>query len=219
MDIILQNDVIERIATLIKERNLIPVFGAGFSMNSKAYGGVVPSGDKTTVLMKEILLQNCSDLQLDEIEDCDFNETAKLFYNLTDDIKNDFFEKYFTSVKLGELQKDFLKFSWPYASKAALTTALISCMIYKKEDIAEKDFYLGEAVVLGYEAVNSDFYRFNEGYLNNELVAKKRRMSSYELLIEARHIYEDTHIMGDYVERARKLVDKLNNLKEQYSRK
>lgn len=115
MDIILQNDAIERIAVLIKERNLIPVFGAGFSMNSRAYDGVVPSGDKATELMKEILLKSCSDLKLDEIEDCDFNETAKLFYNLSDEIKNDFFQKYFTGVKLGEVQKDFLEFSWPYA--------------------------------------------------------------------------------------------------------
>lgn len=115
MDIILQNDAIERIAVLIKERNLIPVFGAGFSMNSRAYDGVVPSGDKATELMKEILLENCQDLKLDEIEDCDFNETAKLFYNLPDDIKNVFFQKYFTNVNLGEIQKDFLEFSWPYA--------------------------------------------------------------------------------------------------------
>lgn len=115
MDIILQNDAIERIAVLIKERNLIPVFGAGFSMNSRAYDGVVPSGDKATELMKEILLKSCSDLKLDEIEDCDFNETAKLFYNLSDEVKNDFFQKYFTGVKLGEVQKDFLEFSWPYA--------------------------------------------------------------------------------------------------------
>ena len=105
-------------------------------------------------------------------------------------------------------------------SKAALTTALISCMIYKKEkDTVEKDFYLGEAVLLGYEAVNSDFYRFNEGYLNNELAAKKRRMSSYEMLIEACHAYEDTHIMGEYFAKAEKLVNKLQNLKMQYSRK
>ena len=115
MDIISQNDAIERIAVLIKERNLIPVFGAGFSMNSRACDGVVPSGDKATELMKEILLKSCSDLKLDEIEDCDFNETAKLFYNLSDEIKNDFFLKYFTGVKLGEVQKDFLEFSWPYA--------------------------------------------------------------------------------------------------------
>lgn len=115
MDIILQNDAIERIAVLIRERNIIPVFGAGFTMNSRAYDGVVPSGDKATELMKEILLKSCSDLKLEEIEDCDFNETAKLFYNLPDEIKNEFFQKYFTDVKLGEVQKEFLEFSWPYA--------------------------------------------------------------------------------------------------------
>ena len=33
--------------------------------------------------------------------------------------------------------------------------------------------------MLGYEAVTSDFYRYNENYLNNELGTKKKRMSSY----------------------------------------
>jgi len=115
MDIILQNDAVERLAVLIRERNLIPVFGAGFSMNSKAYGGVVPSGDKATEIMKQILVENCNDLKKEEIEDCDFNETSKLFYSLDENIKNDFFQKYFTDVKLGEIQKEFLEFDWPYA--------------------------------------------------------------------------------------------------------
>lgn len=115
INLISQKEAVERIAVLIKERNLIPVFGAGFSMNSKAEEGIVPSGDKATELMKNILLTEYEDLRVEEIKTYDFNTTAKLFYKLPEELKNDFFRKYFTNVKLGEIQKEFLKFAWPYA--------------------------------------------------------------------------------------------------------
>lgn len=115
INLISQKEAVERIAVLIKERNLIPVFGAGFSMNSNAEEGIVPSGDKATELMKNILLTEYEDLRVEEIETYDFNATAKLFYKLPEELKNDFFRKYFTKVKLGEIQKEFLKFDWPYA--------------------------------------------------------------------------------------------------------
>lgn len=51
---------------------------------------------------------------------------------------------------------------------AALMAALISCLICNLESEEEKSFYLGEAIFLGYEAVSSEYYRFNESYLNNE---------------------------------------------------
>lgn len=115
MEIIKQKDAIEKIALLIKERNIIPVFGAGFSMDSEASKGKVPSGDKATELMKDILLKNCAGLTERELEDCDFNETAKLFYRLSDDIKHPFFEDYFTKVHLSSMHRSFLQFDWPYA--------------------------------------------------------------------------------------------------------
>lgn len=92
-------------------------------------------------------------------------------------------------------------------------------MLYKNEDdIGEKQYYIGEAVMLGYEAVTSDFYRYNENYLNNELGTKKKRMrmSSYELLIEACDIYKNTYVRGEYQEEADKLLNRLKELKEQY---
>lgn len=93
--------------------------------------------------------------------------------------------------------------------KAALTAALISCLICDLESKEEKSFYLGEAVFLGYEAVSSEYYRFNESYLNNELEGKKTRKSSYELLIEACQIYIKTQVAGIYLEKAESLLDKL----------
>ncbi len=115
MDIIAQKDAIEMIAQLIKERNIIPVFGAGFSMNSNACQGTVPSGDKATKIMAEILLKNCEGVSEEELEGCDFNEMSKLFYRLSDEVKHPFFENYFTGVNLSSTRREFLKFDWPYA--------------------------------------------------------------------------------------------------------
>ena len=54
MDILSQFNGISTIARLICERNIIPVFGAGFSMNSCAYNGTVPDGKSATKMMKAL---------------------------------------------------------------------------------------------------------------------------------------------------------------------
>lgn len=115
MEVIEQKNSIEKIAIMIKERNLIPVFGAGFSMNSIASNGKVPSGDVATKLMKEILLDSPKGFTEKDLEECDFNATAKLFYKLPDEVKHPFFEQYFTNVNLPPTQRTFLEFEWPYA--------------------------------------------------------------------------------------------------------
>lgn len=116
-------------------------------------------------------------------------------------------------------QKVYFDGRYAIKPKAALTTALISCMLYKNEcDDFEKKYYIGQAVGLGYEAVTSDFYRYNENYLNNELGTEKKRMSSYELLIEACNIYKNTYVMGEYQEKADKLLNRLEELKKQYKK-
>ena len=60
MDILSQVEGIKILARLICERNVIPVFGAGFTMNNRAYKGQVPDGTHATMMMKKLLLENCS---------------------------------------------------------------------------------------------------------------------------------------------------------------
>lgn len=118
MNILSQKDGIKMLVKLICERNVIPVFGAGFSMNSCAYKGQVPDGTHATEMMKKILVKCCAEIKQDDIKDMDFNETAEMF---TDDtvvpknIQTEFFKDYFTEVKLGAVPKELLKFNWPYA--------------------------------------------------------------------------------------------------------
>lgn len=116
MEILLQTDGINTLARLIRERNIIPVFGAGFTMNSSAYKGNVPNGSFATEMMKEILVEHCSKMNEDDVKDMDFNETSELFIDLVPkDIKTEFFKNYFTEVQIEMQQRELLQFNWPYA--------------------------------------------------------------------------------------------------------
>ena len=116
MEILSQVDGINILARFISERNIIPVFGAGFTMKSSAYRGSVPDGSVATSMMKKMLVDHCTKMNEDDVKDMDFNETSELFIDLVPkDIRTDFFKNYFTEVQLGTQQKELLQFNWPYA--------------------------------------------------------------------------------------------------------
>lgn len=116
MDTLSQIDGIKMLAKLICERNIIPVFGAGFTMKNRAYNGYVPDGKLATTMMKKMLLENCTRIKEVDIEDMDFNETSEMFIDLVPKaVRTDFFKDYFTEVELGAYQKELLQFNWPYA--------------------------------------------------------------------------------------------------------
>lgn len=116
MDILLQADGINVIARLICERNIIPVFGAGFTMNSNSYKGKVPNGFVATNMMKELILEHCSSMTENDVKDMDFNEASEMFIDLVPkDVRTEFFKNYFTEVQIGAQQKDILELNWPYA--------------------------------------------------------------------------------------------------------
>lgn len=70
---------------------------------------------------------------------------------------------------------------------------------------------------MGYEAVNSDYYRFNKGYLNNELKPGKR-MNSYELMKNTCNEYVEYYCETDILDKAKKLVTKLEDMEKSFVR-
>lgn len=103
-------------------------------------------------------------------------------------------------------------------SKAALTSSLICCLIYGLEtDKGEKQYYLEQAIELGDNAVNSDYYRFNISYLNNELKPRKR-LNSYELLMNTCNEYIEYYCEPNILGKAKRLVGMLKNMEEQFSK-
>ena len=67
-EILDQNTGILRIAKLAAERNIIPVFGSGFTFNSRSHGGLVPDGATATRIMTDMLLSNCDAVSLDDLK-------------------------------------------------------------------------------------------------------------------------------------------------------
>lgn len=132
MDILSQVEGIKILARLICERNVIPVFGAGFTMNNRAYKGQVPDGTHATMMMKKLLLENCSKIKDADIKDMDFNETSEMFIDLVPkEIRTEFFRDYFTEVQLGISQKELLQFNWPYAYTLNIDDGIENTNLFK----------------------------------------------------------------------------------------
>ncbi|KIV58965.1 hypothetical protein AM501_09490 [Aneurinibacillus migulanus] len=111
-----QEEGIKLLSRLLYEHNLIPIFGAGFTRGCKSYKETVPDGQMTTELMKNLILENCSQLEESELNSCDFNDMSKYFYEFVPTgVRNVFFRNYFTEVEITDHRKELLQLSWPYA--------------------------------------------------------------------------------------------------------
>ena len=111
---------IAKLAQLLLEERLIPIFGAGFSKGSQALQGNVPDGNECTKIMKELIQKYVTAIDANVVEGYNFNEAAKRFKK---SVKNyipereylKFFKNNFTEVNLPQIKKDFLRLPWPYA--------------------------------------------------------------------------------------------------------
>jgi|GEM_PF-597235 len=107
---------IRKLVELIYDKNLVPVFGAGFSMGSICHNGNVPNAIEATRQMKDIILSANKNLAKTDIEDDDFFDTADLFISeVSIEKRRDYFKNYYTEANLPELQRNFLTYSWSYA--------------------------------------------------------------------------------------------------------
>ena len=114
-NILSQRDGILLAAKLASERNLIPVFGSGFTRNTKSHSGKVPDGAEATKIMKELLLSSCTEISQTDLDGLDFNSTSEYFLKLVShQTKSKFFTD-FSEVFIEGDKKDFLQLDWPYA--------------------------------------------------------------------------------------------------------
>lgn len=102
------------IARLLINRNLVPIFGSGFTRGCKAHNGAVPTGDD----MKEFLVKTIAE-RLDDGEDeygkMDFSALCTLFDKLaTPTEKHNYFVDIFTDVDLDAIKIRFLSLGWQY---------------------------------------------------------------------------------------------------------
>ncbi|MEN6412673.1 MAG: SIR2 family protein [Veillonellales bacterium] len=131
-----KNDIIEH----LREHRLIPVLGAGFSANSSAVNGKVPSGSD----LKEYMIQQVSNkinLTDDKIWDNKtFSQVATYYHSKIDKPEQ---KKYvrnnFTHVKLCELKCDFLDIDWIYLYTLNFDDAIEECSRYKYVIYSNRD--------------------------------------------------------------------------------
>jgi len=106
------------IAKYAIKKQIIPIFGAGFTMGCNACNGIVPDGNGAKKHMIDKIIEN-NNFALDskELSNMDFTEISDLFFSYVNgDDRADYFESYYTDVVLPENQINFLSIPrWKYA--------------------------------------------------------------------------------------------------------
>lgn len=114
------HDGIKLLTQLMVDERLVPIFGAGFTKNSNSFRNYVPDGEKSTILMQNLLTKYVPHISKEVLLSYDFNDTAK---RLRKSVPNfvpeqeyiDFLRYHFTNVTLAKNKVEFLKLPWPYA--------------------------------------------------------------------------------------------------------
>lgn len=103
---------VETVVDLLKKQVLIPIWGSGYTYGAKAKKGTVPDAKEATCLMKAIIHKYVDK----DYESDNFFDVASVFMTRVDaEIRDNFFRNYFTDVKLGKTEVDFLNLPWPHA--------------------------------------------------------------------------------------------------------
>lgn len=109
---------LEQVVHLALLRGLIPVFGAGFTSGCEACDGVVPDTNRAVAAMSKLIIDTRSDIfSAQDLNDLDFFDISDIFFEYVPfDNRAEYFERYYTGVKLYPQQAAFLNaVNWPYA--------------------------------------------------------------------------------------------------------
>ena len=118
LPIIEYNEAICILAKIALSRELVPFFGAGFTMGCPTKSSrMVPGSSGALDSMKKILLSIDSPFDEDTLSEMGFFEVSDLFFEYVPvTVRAEYFEEYYTGVSLFPVQIYFLKkINWPYA--------------------------------------------------------------------------------------------------------
>ena len=113
MEIVNFSDIYDTFMKNLKRKMIIPIIGSGFTLNSEAKNGKVPSGKDYQEHMIDSLCNKFEELKdsKEKMYNEPFSQIAELYIKQIDDIdKRNYFVSNFTDVKIREKNKiDFLK--------------------------------------------------------------------------------------------------------------
>lgn len=123
-------EIQEDIERQLRNQNLIPILGAGFSAGAVARNGNVPSGET----LKEEMLRQIADSGVDVAAIKDIKDLKKiaLYYKkmVTEEKRKKYLLSNFSNVCLPDVQKNFLSIHWPYIYTFNVDTAIEDNSLY-----------------------------------------------------------------------------------------
>lgn len=149
LNILKPEESYQSLVTFMKNKNLIPIIGAGFSCGSIAYNGRVPSGTEYKEHMIKELLKNSEfsnedkeeltkdKMKFSELCDCyedDENvpKNCRLKY-----LKNNFYEVH---MDKSDIRTHFFNIDWPYIYSLNIDDAIENMSEYKKIILPNREF-------------------------------------------------------------------------------
>lgn len=104
-------DGIKLLAKMLYDEKLTPIIGSGFTKDCSSKKATVPDGNQATEIMKKVI----NEFRQINLSSSDFNKTSERFFSIVPKEKQwDFFETYFTQVKLPQHLSTFLALPWAY---------------------------------------------------------------------------------------------------------
>lgn len=187
MEIVNFSDIYDTFTKNLKRNMVIPIIGSGFTLNSEAKNGKVPSGKDYQEYMIDSLCNKFEELNetKGEMYKESFSKIAELYIKQIDDIdKRNYFVSNFTNVKIQEKNKiDFLKIEWPYIYTLNIDDAIeknskfnhtICC---NNENVIESVFDEFNCVIKLHGDVNN---LINYGNYNSIIFSSKQYATSLE---------------------------------------
>lgn len=187
MEIVNFSDIYDTFMKNLKRKMIIPIIGSGFTLNSEAKNGKVPSGKDYQEHMIDSLCNKFEELKdsKEKMYNEPFSQIAELYIKQIDDIdKRNYFVSNFTDVKIREKNKiDFLKIEWPYVYTLNIDDAIeknskfnhtICC---NNENVIESVFDEFNCVIKLHGDVNN---LINYGNYNSIIFSSKQYATSLE---------------------------------------
>lgn len=136
------SEVEDKFLTYFKNKNLIPIIGAGFSKGSQAVMGIVPDRENCIKDMLRYIKETDKELA-EELKEAPFQEIATVFMgNVSKNNQRKYIKDCYTQVKLDEYKKLFLDIDWWYIYTLNIDDAIENNSKYKEIININKKFVL-----------------------------------------------------------------------------
>lgn len=141
MECVLFENVEDDIIKMMYRNALIPVIGSGFTRNSIAKNGKVPSGEEyKEYMINQIVKSSDENIREEDLQAESFSAISSIYHELVnEDVQISYLYDNFTKVNIDTRKKDFLKINWPYIYTLNIDDGIENNSEYKRVLCANRD--------------------------------------------------------------------------------